>query len=59
MTDPSMADWRPGDQKVFVSDIQKVNQMAGWRPTTSVEEGLDRLSAWVADHEQILKDTLG
>ena len=59
VTDPCMAAWRPGDQKVFVSDIQKVRQLAGWRPTTSVEEGLGRLSAWVANHKKILIETLG
>jgi CDP-paratose 2-epimerase len=40
-------DWRPGDQKVFVSDIRKAKQQLGWAPKVGVEEGIGRLFAWV------------
>ena len=36
-------DWRPGDQKVFVSDIRKAKQELGWEPKVGVEEGIRRL----------------
>jgi len=41
------ADWRPGDQPVYVSDIRKAERVLGWRPNVSVEEGVDRLWQWV------------
>ena len=59
MTEPLLAEWRPGDQKVFVSDISKVNQLTGWRPKTSVEKGLELLIAWIGNNDKILRDILG
>ncbi len=44
------ADWRPGDQKIFVADIHKAEQELGWRPRTSREEGVRRLYEWVTAH---------
>lgn len=40
-------DWRPGDQRVFVSDIQKAYQDFGWKPEIGVEEGIQKLIRWV------------
>ncbi len=40
-------DWRPGDQRVFVSDIRKAEQALGWKPRVGVEEGIERLFRWV------------
>lgn len=38
--------WRPGDQKVFISDTRKVQERLGWQPKVSVAEGVARLVAW-------------
>ncbi len=40
-------DWRPGDQRVYISDIRKAEQELGWRPKIGVEEGIRRLVEWV------------
>jgi CDP-paratose 2-epimerase len=48
--EPAFADWRPGDQRVFVADISKAERLLGWTPKVAVAEGLDRLLAWVDDH---------
>jgi len=40
-------DWRPGDQKVYVSDIRKVKKELDWEPNVSVEKGVERLFNWV------------
>lgn len=40
-------DWRPGDQKVFVADCRKAEEELGWKPAVGVEEGVERLVAWV------------
>jgi CDP-paratose 2-epimerase len=40
-------DWRPGDQKVYISDIQKATSKLGWQPRVSPEQGIRQLWAWV------------
>ncbi len=39
--------WRPGDQKVYVSDIRKAGRDFGWEPKVDVAEGVRRLFDWV------------
>ena len=43
----SHEDWRPGDQKVYISDISKASRDLNWRPKIGVEEGVRRLVEWV------------
>jgi CDP-paratose 2-epimerase len=45
----SHADWRPGDQKVYVSDTSRAERMLGWRAETPWEEGLERLVGWLVE----------
>jgi CDP-paratose 2-epimerase len=40
-------DWRPGDQRVYISDVRRAGQLFGWAPTTEVADGVNRLVAWV------------
>jgi len=46
-------DWRPGDQKVFVSDIRKASNELGWAPKIGVEEGIRRLFDWVVANKNL------
>jgi CDP-paratose 2-epimerase len=48
--DVSYADWRPGDQRVYISDIRKAWRDLDWLPQVGVEAGLQRLYDWVTDH---------
>jgi CDP-paratose 2-epimerase len=41
------ADWRPGDQKIYVSDTGRAERVLGWRAETGWEEGLERLAGWL------------
>ena len=41
------ADWRPGDQRYYVSDTSKFERLAGWRARTGVTEGLRGLHRWL------------
>ncbi|GAP20339.1 GDP-mannose 4,6-dehydratase [Leptolinea tardivitalis] len=41
------SDWRPGDQRIYVSDIRKAQRELGWSPKISVEEGIQKLYDWV------------
>ncbi len=47
-------DWRPGDQKVYVSDISKIKRELGWEPKVGVEKGLRKLYDWVIANRNIL-----
>lgn len=41
------ADWRPGDQRAYVSDVRKLETALDWSPTVGVENGISQLLAWV------------
>ena len=43
----SSSDWRPGDQRVYISDVRKAERELGWRPQMGVNEGIRRLYDWV------------
>ena len=43
-------DWRPGDQKIYVSDIQKAQGELNWRPKYPVRDGLQKLFDWAQDN---------
>jgi CDP-paratose 2-epimerase len=40
-------DWRPGDQRIYVSNIHKAKRELGWTPKVGVSEGVQRLYDWV------------
>jgi CDP-paratose 2-epimerase len=44
-----MAEWRPGDQRIYVSDTSKAARLLGWRPTTPWRLGLERLVGWLGE----------
>ena len=43
-------DWRPGDQRVYVSDIRKLKQTLDWAPQMGVTKGVTQLVAWVEEN---------
>jgi CDP-paratose 2-epimerase len=51
----SYADWRPGDQRIYVSDIKKASIELGWRPAVSASEGVASLVRWVRDNKDIFQ----
>ena len=46
-------EWRPGDQKIYISDISKIKQDFGWSPKISVEKGLSLLYQWVVENKEL------
>ncbi|HVQ30041.1 MAG TPA: NAD-dependent epimerase/dehydratase family protein [Vicinamibacteria bacterium] len=50
----AFADWRPGDQRVFVADIRKAHRDLGWVPQVGVDEGLRRLHLWVSQTPMVV-----
>ncbi len=47
--------WRPGDQKIFISDITALKNDLGWYPRVSVDAGLDRMISWIEAHLDHIK----
>lgn len=41
------APWRPGDQRVYVSDVRKARRELGWAPRIGVAAGLEKLWTWL------------
>lgn len=56
--DYTFSDWRPGDQKIYVSDIGKAGRRLSWNPRVSNREGIKRLYDWVAENRQEIKRAL-
>lgn len=48
--------WRPGDQPVFVANLDLAKQDFGWEPKTSPEDGVLQLYQWVSDHARVILD---
>jgi CDP-paratose 2-epimerase len=46
-------DWRPGDQPVFVANIDKARHEFGWAPKVGVREGIRRLFDWVRANREL------
>ena len=44
-----LAGMQPGDVEATYADIEATTRDLGWRPTTSIEEGLGRFVAWHAE----------
>ncbi len=40
-------DFRPGDIRYAVANIERAQSILGWRPQTSLRDGLGQLAAWV------------
>ncbi|NMB67474.1 MAG: NAD-dependent epimerase/dehydratase family protein [Chloroflexi bacterium] len=49
----SRGDWRPGDQRIYVSDIRKAQQELGWAPRVGVADGVERLYRWVLENRTL------
>lgn len=48
-------EWRPSDQKVYISDIDKVSKSLNWEPKISPVKGVERLAEWVKENKELFK----
>lgn len=51
--EPVFADWRPGDQPVFIADIRKAKNEFAWEPKVGSQEGVRRLFDWVKNNQEL------
>lgn len=45
--------WRPGDQRVYISDIRKAKQELSWVPKVGIREGIQRLFDWISQNQPL------
>ena len=50
----SFSDWRPSDQKVFISDISKAKKELGWEPKNTPQQGVKKLVSWIKENKDVL-----
>ena len=50
----AFADWRPGDQRVYISDIRKAERELGWEPQVAPGPGVRLLRDWMAANRAVI-----
>jgi CDP-paratose 2-epimerase len=45
--------WRPGDQKIYVSDITKITNDTGWFPKISSQQGVSMMIDWINENREL------
>ncbi len=48
------SDWRPGDQKVFISDNSKLKKFLNWEPKINIDTGVEKLITWVNENKNLI-----
>ncbi|MBM3251980.1 MAG: NAD-dependent epimerase/dehydratase family protein [Candidatus Omnitrophica bacterium] len=47
----NFSDWRPSDQKVYITDTSKLEKALGWKIKMKVKDGIRTLTDWIKDNE--------
>jgi len=47
--------WRPGDQKIYISDLKSAKKDFDWQPLVSPKEGVKRLYNWISQNKNLIK----
>jgi CDP-paratose 2-epimerase len=55
----SQPDERPGDVPIYISDCARLFERTSWRPSRSARDTLADLAAWIGEHADELRGTLG
>lgn len=51
----SFDDWRPSDQKVYISDTTKVTGKLNWKPKITPVKGVELLTEWVKENKELFR----
>jgi len=49
------SNWRPSDQKVYISDVSKAKTGLGWQPEFNPKTGVKRLVDWIEESKELFK----
>jgi len=52
----TFSDWRPGDQKIYVSDIRKIFTDVDWTPKISPNDGVGLMIEWIKSNKKIFQE---
>ncbi len=50
-------EWRPGDQRYYVSDTRKFREATGWSAATNVSDGIEHLACWLRETRGLTQST--
>lgn len=45
-------DWRPGDQRYYVSNTSMFSELTGWKPRVTPADGVEALHDWLVDQRR-------
>ena len=48
-------DWRPGDQKIYISNIEESEKELGWKPQITARDGVERLYDWTSQNKSLFE----
>jgi CDP-paratose 2-epimerase len=57
--DISFADWRPGDQPLYISDNSLAAEELKWRPEINLRAGLTSMVSWIRENRDEIAALLG
>ena len=52
-------DWRPSDQKYYVSDFSKFEKITGWKPKNKPQQGVAKLLNWLQQNATLSESKAG
>lgn len=52
--DLSFDRWRPGDQRVYISDIREVSKVLDWKPEFNPADGIKELHKWIETNRDMV-----
>jgi len=53
------SDWRPGDQKIFISDNSLLKKDLNWEPKVNYVDGIKKLLNWVLENKTLIRKIQG
>lgn len=51
----SFSEWRPGDQKIFISDNSLLKNDLNWEPKINYKTGIKRLYRWISKNKDFIE----
>lgn len=52
-SDINFKDWRPGDQRIYISDYSLFKKDLNWTPLVSPKDGMNKLYKWISSNKQM------
>lgn len=51
----SFSEWRPGDQKIFISNNSLLKRNLNWEPKTDYKTGIKKLYEWILENKDFIE----